>query len=328
MKNKIVKTLLFIFFIIFFDRTISLLISKYNHLFFKNNYLEKPLSEYLKNKEYNTLILGTSRTYEAIHPKLLESERISLFKWGYVGHGPKYNYYFYKLYKKIKGPPKLVIYGIDYFIYWSVTSPLALSEVKVNKSNGLLENFFSPTLLLLKNKSKTDILFNDVLNSFKISELSFHNKIVDIQNYTGVRKSALPNSKVYTKKPSKYKRIPFRHKAGGEGRYFAKMLNEIHEDNVKIALIVIPDYIGTLKTNSFQRAFKKHLQKLAKKYNNLKVFNYCNEKKFALEDESLFLNGGYGYGNSHVSKEGARILNQMLKKDLGEINFSETPRTL
>ncbi len=306
-------------FLIFFDRSLSYFIFKYNYKFFKNNPIEKPLSKYLRDHDFNTLIIGTSRTYQAIHPELIKSPQITPFKWSHAGNGPKYNYYFYKLYKKIEGTPKMVVLGMDYFIYSIASSSLSLSEVKEHTSTSIMRHFFSPTLLLLKNKSETDILLNDILNSIKISELSLYNKIKDAQTYTGVEKSALPNLKIITEDYPSYKRRIFWRLPGKEGDYFIKMLDEIQKDKAVIVLVVIPDYIGTVKTNISQKRFKRHLNRLTKKYNNLIILNYNFNRKFNLKDESLFIDGGYGIGNSHMSKKGAEIFNKMLKSDLKKI---------
>ncbi len=319
MKNRAIKIFVFFLFLVFFDRSISFLISRYNHIFFSNNALKKPLSEFLNGRDYNTLILGTSRTYQGIHPELIKSAKLKPFKWSHAGNGPKYNYYFYKLYKQIKGTPEIVIFGMDYFIYSITTSMLSLSEVKEYTSTDIMKDLFSPTLLLLKNKSDTDILLNDILNSFKVSELSLFNRIKDTQAYTGVEKDTLPNFKVITKKKFPFIRRPFFKLPGKEGKYFLMMLDEIRRDNSMIILVVIPDYIGTLKTNLSQGRFKRHLRRLGRKYKNLKILNYTVNKKFNLKDESLFIDGGYGIGNSHMSKKGAVIFNRMLKRDLEKI---------
>lgn len=321
MKRKILIIVSFIFFLLLFDRLIITLISKYNHLLFKDNSLEKPLTDYLGGYKFNTLILGTSRTYEAIHPTLIQTDKMTPFKWGYAGFGPKYNYYFYKLFKKINGaPPELILYGMDYFIFSVRSTPLALSEININATNGLLDDFFSPTLLLLKNKNTMDILFNDIINSLSTSKSSLFEKITGIQGYTGVEKSLLTNARVHTKK-IRPKANPYIYAPGEEGEYFIKLLDEIEKDQSKIILIVIPDHIGTYMTNRFQRAFRNHLKKLRREYSNLSILNYNYIRKFELEDESLFIDGGYGYGNSHMSKKGAAVFNDMLKKDLRRMGY-------
>ncbi len=59
------------------------------------------------------LILGTSCTYEGIHPKHIKKfANINALKYAYQGRGPKNSLAFYRMYKKYKGTPKYVIYGV------------------------------------------------------------------------------------------------------------------------------------------------------------------------------------------------------------------------
>ena len=265
--------------------------------------------------------MGSSRTYEGIHPFLLDSKKLNPFKWGFAGFGPKYNYYFYKLYKKIKGKPKVVIFGIDYFIYTLFSSPSALAELNTGTDSRSTLNYLDPSILLLKNKKNIDIVIKDIISSFSPGENAPIRNIDEIQAYTGSKKSTLKNYKVYTERKGPYKGSAFTKPPGIEGEYFFKMLDELREDNVKLILVVIPEYIGTFRTNKFQRIFRMHLKRLKKKYENIRVLNYNYIKKFNLGDDSLFLDGGYGYTNSHLSKKGAEIFNKMLKRDIENIKY-------
>ncbi|MCK4889796.1 MAG: hypothetical protein KAS97_07680, partial [Candidatus Aminicenantes bacterium] len=279
------------------------------------------ITDHLQKNNYNPLIMGSSRTYEGIHPFLLDSKKLNPFKWGFAGFGPKYNYYFYKLYKKIKGKPKVVIFGIDYFIYTLFSSPSALAELNTGTDSGFILNYLDPSILLLKNKKNIDIVIKDIISSFSPGENAPIRNIDEIQAYTGSKKSTLKNYKVYTERKGPYKGSAFTKPPGIEGEYFFKMLDELREDNVKLILVVIPEYIGTFRTNKFQRIFRMHLKRLKKKYENIRVLNYNYIKKFNLGDDSLFLDGGYGYTNSHLSKKGAEIFNKMLKRDIENIKY-------
>jgi len=310
---------LFVLLLFIFDRSISFLICKFNYLVFGNYRIEEPLTKYLKSKDFNTLILGTSRTYEGLHPSLLKSEKVVPFKWGYQGHGPEYNYYFYKLYKKIYKIPRLLIYGMDYFIYNISSSTFSLNEIGKNKAEELLEDFFSPSLLLLRNKSQYDILLNDILKIKNNPDVSLYKRISDMQNYTGVQKSLLKGCKVNTIKPLKMARSPFFRPPGREGIYFTKLLDELNSDNVKVVLVVIPDYIGTYKTNFSHKIFRRHVRRLEDKYKNIKIINYNIPGRFNLKNESLFLDGGYGFSNSHLSKKGAKLFNSLINHKLSNI---------
>jgi len=307
--------------VILFDRLSSFLIFECNHILFSDNNFEVKITDHLQKNNYNSLIMGSSRTYEGIHPALLESEKLHPFKWGFAGFGPKYNYYFYKLYKKVNKKPKTIILGVDYFVYTLFSSPSALGELNTGPDTGFTLNYLDPSILLLKNKKKIDIILKDIVGSLNPAKNAPKRDIEEIQSYTGSHKSGMKNYKVYTERTRRFKGSAFTKPPGSEGEYFFKMLDEFREDNVNLILVVIPEYIGTFRTNKFQRIFRMHLKRLKKKYENIRILNYNYIKKFNLGDASLFLDGGYGYTNSHLSKKGAEIFNKMLKKDLEKIEY-------
>ncbi len=102
--RKISLIFLFLLSLFLFDRIFTYIILEYNHHFYSSNDLENRLRDHLKENKYNSLIMGSSRTYEGIHPKSDQNhDKLNPFKWSFAGFGPKYNYYFYKLYKKNGG---------------------------------------------------------------------------------------------------------------------------------------------------------------------------------------------------------------------------------
>ncbi len=117
-------------------------------------------------KEYQVLILGTSRTFEGIHPAYIRDEfGIRAFKEAFVGKGPMYNYFFYQEYKKHMGIPRVVIYGVDYFQFnitserrWMKRFPADLVDAGYFKGG---------VSLLLANKPRIDEFSNALLNNLK-----------------------------------------------------------------------------------------------------------------------------------------------------------------
>lgn len=321
MKKKLLTVLILFISLILFDRLFAYLIFECNHYFFKDNSFEERLTSHLQEHDYNALILGSSRTYEGIHPSLIKNEKLHPFKWSYSGFGPKYNYYFYNLYKKIKGKPKVVIFGIDYFIYTLFSSPSALAELNIEEAVQFKQNYLDPSILLLKNKKKLDIVLKEITGSFRPEVNSPVRDIEKIQFYCGSGKSDLKDHKVFKRKTRFFKGVAFTKPPGSEGEYFLRMLDELRDDKVDIILVAIPDYIGTFRTNRFQVVFRKHMKKLRNMYENIKLLNYNYMQKFSLADDSLFLDGGFGFTNSHLSNDGAAIFNKMLRSDLIRLGY-------
>ncbi len=320
-KRKIILMVLFFLSALLFDRFFTFIIFEHNHNFFPSDDFEIRLKDHLAKNDYNTLILGSSRTYEGIHPYLIKSDKLKPFKWSFAGFGPKYNYYFYKMYKNLKGKPEMIIYGIDYFIYNLYSSPEALTELNIGPDMKSDIDYMEPAILLLKNKTKIDIIVRDIVRTLNPVETSLFRDINKIQSYTGTSKTDLKNYKVHAERTTKTRGSAFTKPPGSEGEYFLRLLNELNQENVKIVLVVIPEYIGTFRTNRFQMVFRMHLKNLRRVYKNITILNYNYIQKFNLGDDSLFLDGGYGFTNSHLSKKGSEIFNRMLRSDLERLGY-------
>ena len=312
----------FVFFIlslVLFDRGLFYLLSALETGFYSKNKFEQRFQNYVKDKNFTTLLLGTSRSYEGIHPCYLEKalgEKV--FKETFQGKGPKYNYYFYQLYKKYAGVPRVVIYGVDYFIFNITSDPRWLARFQIMNSREKV-GFFSAPLLLLKHKKKIDNFYNNVLIWLKEKNLdakteSFQD-FIDIHDYMG---SDMPNSKknMVTERTLHFRKALYFPYPGIEGEYFMKLLEEWHQEKVKVILVALPDYFGTLKTNFGMRKFIWHMGNLEDKFDNVVFLNYDRLNKFPLKKQDYFLDGGYGQTNSHLSLEGAKEFNALLVKDL------------
>ena len=309
---------MFILFLFLFDRGLFYIISNLEANFYQESDFEKRFERFVKDKHFTTLIFGTSRTYEGIHPYYIEEKlKQNAFKESYVGKGPKYNYYFYKLYKKYAGIPKVVIYGVDYFIYAVDSDPKWMSRFDINNRDESIDYFSSP-LLLVKYKKKIDNFLNNILIRLKEemeSEISkkLLQDFIKIQNYTGL---TVKNKKLVTQPYNNYERQAYPPFPGKEGLYFMKLLDELERDHVTIILVVLPDYFGSYKTNFQRHELILHLRQLRDKYKNLYYYNYNRLKNFPLGNPEYFNDGGYGETNSHLSQKGAKLFNEILVKDI------------
>ncbi|UCH97674.1 MAG: hypothetical protein JSV88_12720 [Candidatus Aminicenantes bacterium] len=320
-KKYLIGGFLFILFVFLFDRGLFYLITTLETKFYSKNKFEKRFEKYVKDKTFTTLIFGTSRTYEGIHPCYIEKELGQrVFKETFQGKGPKYNYYFYKLYKKYAGIPKMVIYGVDYFIYniTSDTKWMARFETEVPKEH---VGYFSGPLLLVKYKNRIDNFHNNLLIRLKEKEdldagEESVRDFIAIHQYSGLEvpkeKKKLVSKYIRNHKLQRYRRYP-----GIEGEYFMKLMEEWHQDKVTVILVVLPDYFGTYRTNFERKVFALHLKRLEWKYKNVFFYNYNRPQYFFfLRNRDYFNDGGWGQTNSHLSKTGAQVFNKILAKDL------------
>lgn len=291
--------------------------------FYPKKEYEKRFEAFVKNKRYTTLIFGTSRAYEGIHPYYIKKHLNQLaFKETFQGKGPKYNYYFYKLYKKYAGIPRVVIYGVDYFIFNLTTDSkwMARFDMEEEKKEERVDYVSSP-LLLVTHKKKIDNFMNNVV--IRLQEVveageagetdEIFKEFSDIRKYIGEPKR---DKGLVTERYKKYLRQLYPRFPGKEGNFFIKLLDELKRDGVTVVLVGLPDYFGTYKTNFQRNDFLQHLKTLRRDYKDLYIYNYNRPKQFPLSNPLYFNDGGYGQTNSHLSLEGAKAFNEMLTEDL------------
>jgi len=267
---------------------------------------------------YNTLIMGSSRTHHGIHPLYIhERLKQKAFKIAKGKLNVKFNYYFYKEYKKYAGVPKVIIYGVDYFIFVNKSAEnfLGFLGIKENKEY----NYKNGILLLLSNKEQIDTFFDNMLDTLNKSCTSNSGSIDKIKKRIQIIDTFIGHRKLETfdeRKPPRFNTFGYLPYPGEEGIYLTKLLEEWEADNVQVILVFLPDYIGTYESNYQGEAFKQNIRQITKPYKNVFIYDYNRPEVFPLSDANYFLDGGYGKTNSHLSRRGARRFNRMLVKDL------------
>jgi len=318
-KKVVFELLGFVLLLFLFDRLLFVLIQQGESSFYKHlspYSLNDKFAKINKKSDYKILIFGTSRTYDGIHPLYIQNQLgIKAFKEAFVGKGPMYNYYFYQEYKKIMGIPRVVIYGVDYFIYNITTERYWMQRFNMDVINA---HYFSKgAFMLLANKAHIDKFFNTFLNHLQDSLWNNQNFLIEqdnvlMENYLGVASTG----DIETQEPPRYNKVIFFRYPGQEGVYFSNLMEELHRDNVTVLLISLPDYVGTYWTNKFHRQYLRAIRYYQRKYNNVHFLNYNHIKMLDIKNPEYFINGGYGRTNSHLSRAGAEILNRLLINDL------------
>lgn len=266
---------------------------------------------------FSTLIFGSSRTYRGIHPWYFQTELGQNARKEAKGKKRlKYSYLFYRQFKALHGKPQVVIYGLDYFAFKLVSKDLALMQL--DKHYAKVTEYSGGVSLLLANKPHFDQLFIDMLNfveeSRKMKERGNKPQIPQlIDPFVGYAHQAGVLSE---RKPPDFEKLAYRPFPGMEGEYLQKLLEELDRDGVITILVMIPDYIGTYETNFEHGKFIRDIENLARPFANTHILNYNDPAVFPLHETRYFLDGGYGSENSHLSKEGARVFNAMLLRDI------------
>ncbi len=323
-SRRILWVVLFLAVLFVFDRGLFFLVHGFEKDFYKTRGLR---SIFWKKRDFNkhflelpkgtysTLIMGSSRTHQGIHPQYFAGQlKENAFKVAKAKARIKFNYYFYHEYKKVAGVPKVLIYGLDYFMFRK-RSNAAFMDVVTGKNSGHAGYKKGP-LLLVSNKETIDLFFNDVLE--KISKrfartLSPHRvtfKVIDpFIGYGG--KEPLDKGN-----PGRFDRFDYEPYPGEEGIYFTRLLEDLHADGVTVILVYLPDYIGTYESNAQRERFRGDIRKLTGGYSNVFIYDYNHPDRFSLEKEEYFCDGGYGKTNSHLSITGGRVFNRRFLKDI------------
>jgi hypothetical protein len=319
--------LLFIVFLFAFDRGLFHLIRSME----KNLYGKKDLSgiffqkrdfnkQFLKLPKgtYNTLIMGSSRTHRGIHPFYIHKRlKQKAFKIAKAKIRLKFNYYFYNEYKKIAGVPKVVIYGLDYFMFKLESHPFFMQFVAPTEQN--VRKYDQGPLLLVSNKAQVNDFVNNALEQWNrnitedVEESNVGNQASDVVDpFKGYgKKESIPSQR-----PPRFKRFKYEGYPGVEGQYFIRLLDQWREDDVQVVLVYLPDYIGTYLSNYQLDDFKAEIQKLTSGYDNITIYDYNRPEKFSLHNTAYFLDGGYGKTNSHLSIAGSRVFHRSFLKSL------------
>ncbi len=314
-KKPIPRIILFLVLLFLSDRFLFFLISSIESRLLVDHSFKKNFIDYSKNKNFNTIILGTSRTLEGIHPVYFSSLlNQNAYKEAQFGKGPKYNYLFYKFYKKHCGVPKVLIYGMDYFMF-NLDSRIRWLHRFNHQEN---KDYFGNFLMLLKYKKNIDDFTDIMLEKLKQGLGESGNLVplrdfVKIQKYRGVDFEKI---RIDSERPDRFKHFRYHKFPGVEGDYFLKLLEECQKDEVKVILVFIPNYYGTNVTNIQRQLFYEDIHKIVKPFDNINIYNYNKIKKFPLKNREYFLNGGYGLTNSHLSKKGAALFNRKFLKDI------------
>lgn len=332
-KNLFFRFLTFILFLLIFDRGIFYLIRTWESSYYKKKGLKKIFFQKrdfnkkfltFPKRTYNTLIMGSSRTHRGIHPYYLYDQiNQKAFKIAKAAIRVKFNYYFYQEYKKYAGIPKVVIYGLDYFMFRLRSHPFFMRAVADENTSGKTYN--DGILLLWSNKQFIDSFFNDFLEQL-ISKVKPGKKKPNtfevIDPFVGYDKKKT----LKLKKPYRFKKHDYIPYPGREGIYFKKLLKDWQKDGVQVLLVFLPEFIATYETNYQLDLFRKDIRQLTASYKNVFIYDYNDPEKFLLSKKAYFLDGAYGRTNSHLSKEGAKVFNRMLIRDIKKHYYTRINR--
>jgi hypothetical protein len=302
-----------------FDRLAVIALDGASRRFEPRGAVEEKLAGLRNKADYQILVLGTSRTFEAVHPALIaRALGIKAYKEAAKGKGPRYNYEFYRLYRRVVGKPRLVVYGVDYFMFGMESEPALMRRLGVGGREQPVAGGRWP-LLTVARKSANDRAIVRLLEHLQqravsaLGEFDPENNVADMERYTG-----RPESRVVSRpEPATYARVPFPGPVGApEGGHLTALLDLCGEDGVGVMVVYPPDYIATYRTNDELDALDAAFERIVAGRRNCVFIDYSNPRRFPLSDATYFWDGDYGNPNSHLSRRGAEAFQRLLVPDI------------
>lgn len=304
--------------LVVFDRALYWGIAALQARVMRGTELRHMLEAVERKQDYEWLVLGTSRTYEALHPSAIERAfGVKAFKSAGRGKGPRYQYEFYRLYTPMFGAPRVLLLGIDAFMFGIRSDDPYLRQLEREAAPGAKASLFWPPLRLAAHRREVASAILRMLErvQFELTPDDPQLSVELMQAYAGTVPSHPPGQA----EPGSYVRVPYDRFPGVEGEYFQKLIAACAADGVTVFLIYPPDIVGTQRTHQDHEAFVREIRRLVEGCPSCRVLDYGAPASFPSTNARLFIDGGYGDPNSHLSKAGAEAFSELWVPDVRAI---------
>jgi hypothetical protein len=277
----------------------------------------------LPNKAaYKVLVLGSSRAFEAIHPSAIERGLgVKAYKEAGKGRGLRYAYEFYRQYRDLVGKPRVVVYGVDYFVFGMPSEDALLRRFDVASDRAVAGPRARVPLQTLARKDVNDRVIVRVLERIEqrlgwaTGKFDPEQNQSDMALYTGP-----PVSRVVPRaEPAHYERVPYARFPSLEGESLTRLLRTCAADGVTMMFVYPPDYEATRRTNFEHDAFVAEFRRLIANTPNAFFYDYDDSNRFPVSDPALFWDGDWGNANSHLSRRGAEVFARLYLPDLARV---------
>ncbi len=270
----------------------------------------------------NVLILGDSHTAAALEPKLFAQQQLTARNYSRGGHYAEFNLDFYRLYRQRYAPPRAVILSAPYFMFANASDPVAMFSLL--QGTALTNYYFGNLRLWLPNFYRYNALFQEI--PLYLKRLFLGGNSLMTYGYMADSDSAF-RSKELTQTVANTAAEPNPVQATGLDyvaddysamnpqnrpnlRSFRTLLEQLRADGVVVLLLETPEYVDTQAFvaghTAFYTDFYTELRAEISTFPNVTFISQNEIKSINPADATLFSDGGYGNGNSHLSYTGSQ----------------------
>ena len=275
----------------------------------------------------DVLILGDSHTSSALDPALFAHAHLSALNYSRGGHYAEFNEAFYAKYRQRYPPPKAVIISTPYFMFRNGSEANAL--IALLDWTDITTYYLRHQALLAPNFYQYGALFQEsplyVMRwlSGDRNALITYGYAADLDaNFRTKDLTTVPPA-VKTATPIEYARDSYAKDVwGNQGNLaaFQRLLAQLAADQVTVLLVETPEYQGTQDFVHGKAQFYQEIEAEVQAYPNVTFLPQSALPVLDPQDKTLFSDGGYGNGNSHLSYKGSQLYTeavlQVVKRQL------------
>jgi hypothetical protein len=257
--------------------------------------------------DYEGIIIGTSHATHSIRPSILDKSGIRFYNYSLNGSNPEFYFKWYTTFiKNVEIKPKFCLFSIDFFMFDQV-----LLKRRIEKDSEYFpKKLFFNQLINNKNLNKFDFIINrfpviKYRSQIKESLLLLKgNEMFNINNYDrGYISCSIPFDKNLFKPELNFQIDTTQVK------YFKLLLKQMLDDNIKIILVMVPEY--GIKVNQYDQMKSMKIIDSIKDQFNLPIINYNTELRSILNQNITYF-ADWG----HMNHKGAKMFSRKLAKEI------------
>jgi len=268
----------------------------------------------------DVLILGDSHVSAALDPTLFAAQGLSALSYAKGGHYAEFNEAFYIHYRRLYAPPKAVIISAPYFMFANGSDASAL--LSLLDFRDLTAYYWNKQTLTAPNFYQYGALFQEIplygrrlLGGQRHALMQYGYYDTIDANFRTKQLTAATAGAPTTASPIDYVADGY-SKTAADNRanleFFQRLIQRLDADQVTVLLVETPEYIGTQQYIAAKDVFYAEVQAEITAYPHVTLIRQADIPEIDPHDETLFSDGGYGMGNSHLSYKGSQIYTQAL----------------